>query len=146
MQETPNPCYIMEAPDGDRHQLGFGLERVSSQCWREVSAVFRSAASCSTVLGHTDRKHLRFGIVQESQCQMIVGKGSCAHSQPGRVLERSGWSTSQQCRLTAGPADEEQERGSMQCSLAAGQHHGGCWMRLLLRASISGLCKEARYR
>ena len=123
MQETPKPRYIVKAPDGDRHRLGFGLERESAQCWREVSAVFCWAASCGTILGHADRQHLRFGIVQEDPCQMVVGKGPSAHLQPGRVPECSALSSSQQCRLMAGPADGEQERGrSMRRGLAAGQH------------------------
>lgn len=128
MQETPKPCDMVEAPDGDRHQLGFGLERELSQCWREVSAVFCCAAPCSTVLGCADRQDLRFGIVQEDPCQMAVGKGPCAHMQLPRVLECLVLSTSQQHKLMAGPADGEQEGGrSTPCSLAA----SAVWWRLL---------------
>lgn len=86
MQEAPKPRDMVEAPDGDRHRLGFGLERELAQCWREVSAVFCCAVPCSTVLGHADRQDLRFGIVQEDPCQMIVGKGPCAASKGAGAL------------------------------------------------------------
>lgn len=57
-----------------------------SQCWREVSAVFCCAVSCSTLQGHPDR-HLRFGVVQDG-----CGEEPLCSLAAERELECSVWS------------------------------------------------------